>query len=718
MDLLTIAEHMELRALSKGECLIQQGDPGDSLYVILEGRFRVTRQKEGGKEVYLRTMDPGMSVGELALLTGERRSTSVYADGESAVLRLGNQAFQHIRRTHPGVAERCSKIVVDRLYKGELQDLLHQSGLFQDMTPAALNDLESELELVLFPGGSCLMQEGDEGDCSYIVVSGRLRVTDRHGESGRRVLCELGRGQAAGEMAILAGGKRTATVTAIRDTLVAKLSLEAFLRLLRNHPHDMVTHFAGKVINRLWMQTVGKPVELSNVVNIAIVPLHRGIRLDEFSRCLAQTMSAYGPTLHLSRNLLDRYLSPKGIAETPFDDPKSMNIARWLNRQESTYRSILYQTDLEGSEWTKRSLRQADRILLVADAESCPTRSEIEDLLSSDPHYEVLPRYLVLLHETSAGPYARTAAWLQDRRLACHYHVCLSDTHDMERLGRLLSGKGIGLVLSGGGARGFAHIGAVRAIQEAGIPIDRVGGTSIGSIVAAMTALLWDYPRMLEQASTFSYRMDYTFPAVALTAGKNLTTQLKKRFGEKEIEDLQISFYCVSTDLIASRSRLHDRGPVWKAVRASASIPGLFPPVIEDKSMLVDGGIVNNLPVDTMKSYEDIGTVIAVDVSAPERLQTDMEISESMSGWKAITQMLLRSRPSIVLPSLPQILVLTALTKSAEISERMKALADLYLRPPVQDYGMLDFKKVRGIAEAGYFYTREQLARWSQSSAV
>ncbi len=717
-DLETMAEHMQARTLSKGECLIRQGDPGDSLYVILEGRFRVTQQKEGGEECYLRTLDPGMSVGEIALLTGERRSASVHAEGESAVLCLDHRAFQHIRHTNPRVATRCSQIVVDRLYRGELQDLLHASGSFQDMKPAALGDLESELELILFPGGSCLMREGEESDCSYIVVSGRLRVSDSYGEGAARLLCELGRGQAAGEIAILAGGKRTATVTAIRDTLVAKLSMEAFLRLLRKHPQDMVRHFAGRVIKRLWMQTIGKSGELAKVVNIAIVPVQRHVCLDAFTRRLTQALSQHGPTLRLSRDLLDDYLSPKGSAETPFDDPNSMNITRWLNRQESSYCSILYQTDFGSSEWTKRCLRQADRILLVVDAASRPAHSEIEALLSSDPHYEGLPRSLVLLHPSSGGPCRKTSAWLTDRKLACHYHVCLSEPSDMARLGRLLSGKGVGLVLSGGGARGFAHIGAVRAIREAGIPIDRVGGTSIGSIVSAMAALLWDHRTMLEQATTFRYRMDYTFPAIAVTAGRNLTTQLRKRFGELEIEDLWINFYCVSTDLSTSRPHVHDRGLVWKSVRASTSIPGLFPPVIDGASLLVDGAIVNNMPVDIMRSYEDIGTIIAVDVSAPERFETQLPSTGSVSGWGILAQWLMRSRPRVVLPSLPKILVLSALTKSAEISERMKKLADFYLQLPVGDYGMLDFNKLRSIAETGYSYTRDQVAHWSQRPTV
>ncbi|MGH8527983.1 MAG: cyclic nucleotide-binding and patatin-like phospholipase domain-containing protein, partial [Gammaproteobacteria bacterium] len=339
-------------------------------------------------------------------------------------------------------------------------------------------------------------------------------VTDLGRDGDPRVICELGRGQTAGEMGILTGRKRTATVSAIRDTLVAKLSTEAFSRLLQKHPQNFVKHFGGKVIDRLWLQTVGKSRDANSVVNIAIIPTEEGIGLTEFSLRLAKSLSAYGCSLHLNSERFDAYLSSTGIAQTPASAPHSANIACWLNRQESVYRYILYQADARASEWTKRCLRQADRILLAGNAAPAPHKGEIEQELLMDPRYRHLPQSLVILHDTS-GPYNGTDAWLGERNLRCHYHVCLGDDEDITRLGRLLSGKGIGLVLSGGGARGFAHIGAIRALREVGIAIDKVGGTSIGSIVAAMAAMRWDYPSMLEQARSFNYRMDYTYPAVA-----------------------------------------------------------------------------------------------------------------------------------------------------------------------------------------------------------
>ena len=714
-DLELVAGEMELISLSQGQFLIRQDDPGDSLYVILDGQFLVTRRNDRGEEVPLNRVDPGACVGEIAMVTGERRSASVRADRDSIVARLGKDALEHACRRAPQVAARLARIIVERLQRAELRSLLFFGDQFKGMSQAVLKDLEAEMELMLCPSGACLMCEGDDCDGSYIVVSGRLRVTHQHGGGELRVATELGRGQTVGEMGILTGGKRTATVCAIRDTLMAKLSVEAFERLLRNHPHELVKHFAGAVINRLWTQTLGKARDKNSVVTIALIPVGKNVPLTDFSRRLAEALSGHGPTLLLSSGLLGEYLSSKDIAHTPPDDPDNLSIARWLNHQESAYRYILYQTDSAPSEWTKRCLRQADRVLLVADAASSARKGEIEETLLSDPRYRPLPKSLVILHQVNVAC-ERTEAWLRERELRYHYHVCPSDAHDMARLGRLASGKGVGLVLSGGGARGFAHIGAIRALREAGIPVDKVGGSSIGSIVAGMTALRWDHRTMIDQACAFNYRMDYTYPAVALTTGNNITRQLKKAFGEQKIEDLWISFFCVSTDLNASRQAVHDRGLLWKYVRASMSVPGLFPPVIEGNRFLVDGAVFNNMPVDVMRSQDDIGPLIAFDVGAPVRLETETRIEGSFSGWQALTRMLNPAARSFGLPSLTKTLMASWLIKSDEAKETMQNLADFYLRFPVQEFGLLDFNRVKEIAERGYAYTSEKLAEWDRDS--
>ncbi|MGH8582772.1 MAG: cyclic nucleotide-binding and patatin-like phospholipase domain-containing protein [Gammaproteobacteria bacterium] len=708
-ELRRLTEHMQSVVLTRGQTLVRQGDPGDSLYVVLEGRLLVTQRTDRGTEVQLERIGPGNSVGEIAFLTGEQRSASVYAETDATVLGLSRESFERFCLSSPDLVTRLSQIVVKSIQKAELRNLLFTSDQYKDMSHAALQDLEAALELILCPSGGCLIRQGDASDGCYIVVSGRLRMTDVNGNGEPRLIGEISRGQTAGEMSLLTGARRTATVSAIRDTLVARLSTEAFQRLLQAHPQDFVNHFAGRVIDRLWLETVGKARRTGSVVTLAIVPTHAEVCCTEFCRRLARTLVAHGPALHLNSERLDHYLSPAGIAQTPATDPHSANIACWLNRQESGYRYILYQADAGPSEWTDRCLRQADRILLVGHAAASPRIGETEERLVGDPRNRHLPVTLVLLHDTASGSYERTALWLRHRHVQRHYHVCMADSQDLERLARLLTGNGIGLVLSGGGARGFAQIGGIRALTEAGIPVDKVGGTSMGSIIAAMVAMRWDYPKMLEHARSFNYRMDYTYPAVALTAGKVLTRQLKSRLGAQTIEDLRTNFFCVSTDLAGSREHVHERGLLWKSIRASSSIPGLLPPVIEGSQVLVDGGVVNNLPVDIMRKQEDIGSVIAMDVGAPVELETGVPIDGSLSGWAVVTRKLNPFKSSLSPPGIAKILMLSSLTKSARVENQQKNLADLHLTFPLHEFGLLDFHKIQAIVEFGYRYARDRL---------
>ena len=714
----SLAGHMEVRAFSRGDFVIRQGEPGNSLYLVFEGLLQVTQRNARGEEVPLNLIGPGESVGEIALLTGERRSTSVYARQDAVLFALPKTAFEHIRQHSPQVSARFSQIIVERIQKAELRNLLYVSELFKNMGEATFRDLEGELELILCGSGECLMREGEESDCSYIVVSGRLRVTDQHGEGGNRLICELGRGQTVGEMGILTGAKRAATVTAMRDTLVAKLSLAAFNRLLQKHPQDMVRHFAGEAVNRLLMQTQGKSRNESAAANIALVPTEQAVRLTQFTRLLAARLADYGPILHLNSESLEDYLSPSGIAQTPINDSNNVNLARWLNHQEDAYPFILYQADPGPTEWTRRCLRQADRIVLVGDACSSPKRCEIEETLLLAPRYQHLPKILVILHENDNAPYNNTAAWLKERDLRYHYHVCPSQGDDIARLGRLLIGQGVGLALGGGGARGFAHIGALKALHEAGIAIDKLGGTSMGSIIGAMAALRWDYATMLDRALSFNYRMDYTYPAVALTAGYNITHGLKKGFGDQKIEDLWNTYFCVSTDLRTGSQWVHERGLLWKYVRASMSIPGLFPPVIDGKRFLVDGGLVNNLPIDVFRAQEDIGYVFAFDVAGPADLEMEVPIEGSFSGWKAFRSKLNPFASSVVLPSLAKTLMLTAVMKSAGANEIKKNMADFYMRFPVQEHGLMDFNHLKKIAETGYGHACEQLSAWEKDGSL
>ena len=223
---------------------------------------------------------------------------------------------------------------------------------------------------------------------------------------------------------------------------------------------------------------------------------------------------------------------------------------------------------------------------------------------------------LLLLHSGNFDPTVRAARWLSGLTVNAYHHMVHGDKFDSAKFLRLLTGTAVGLVLSGGGARGFAHIGVIRALNECGIPIDYVGGTSMGAVIAAQHALGWDWRSMSEvnrQAwQSCQPQRNYTLPLVALNSAKRMDRMLREMFGSAEIQDLRTNFFCVSTNLTRADAMIHHSGLLWKAVRASVSVPGIGPPAIEAGEILVDGGLVNNLPVDVMKRFCS-GDVVAVD---------------------------------------------------------------------------------------------------------
>jgi predicted acylesterase/phospholipase RssA len=319
---------------------------------------------------------------------------------------------------------------------------------------------------------------------------------------------------------------------------------------------------------------------------------------------------------------------------------------------------------------------------------------------------------LVLLHTQGFDPAIQTNRWSNLRPLNDRHHVVLEADTDLERLVRLLTGTAVGLVLSGGGARGFAHIGVIRALHEYGIPIDAIGGTSMGAVLAAQYALGSDWQTMArlnrEEWPRCEPQKNYTLPLVALNSARRMDRMLRRMFGAAEIQNLRTKFFCVSTNLTTADAKIHGQGSLWKAVRASVSIPGIGPPAIENGEILVDGGLVNNLPVDIMKKYCP-GVVLAVDVS--EQLQFNSKLKESytVSGWKLLGQRLNPFASPPDLPSMLNILYRTTTVGGIRILEAARLEADYCLEPPVRDFGVFGWRKIDKIIDIGYRYALHKL---------
>jgi predicted acylesterase/phospholipase RssA len=386
-------------------------------------------------------------------------------------------------------------------------------------------------------------------------------------------------------------------------------------------------------------------------------------------------------------------------------------VTEQLDRLEGEAEVVLLCTGSELDAWTAACVRHADRVLLVADVASS------EGLAAAERAEGLARRELVLLHPAGRVELTGTQRWL-DRPVAGRHQVRVGSRADCDRVARALLGRSVGLVLGGGGPRGFAHLGAIRALQEAGMPIDAVAGTSIGALMGAGVAYGWDAAETIDRATAAlaigGRLLRPTLPLVSLTSSRRVERLLRSPefLGERRLEDALVPWFCVSTSLRDARVVVHDRGPAWRGVRSSFALPGILPPVFDDGDLLVDGGVLDNLPVDVMRARLT-GTVLAVDLEPEDERHDHSPFESSVTGWQALRH---RLDPRSSAPRTPTALGVLLRAKQVGVRHlQHRVLADhpveLHLRPPMTDLGALDFKGGADLVELAYRHTADVLAR-------
>jgi predicted acylesterase/phospholipase RssA len=586
-----------------------------------------------------------------------------------------------------------------------LEAAVADSPLLAGLGDEARADVLARLEPLLLSGGEILTREGEEADALYLVIGGRLQVSiERNGDEV--LIGHIGRGELVGEMALVTRDPRTATVRALRDTQLLRLGSQAFADIVAKHP-EALRAVSGTIVAR-HVASFQKTVIETPLTTVAVVPIDPGPP-EDFGPRLGEALT----DLVDSVAVLDRTGTRAELGHEGDADPVDpVGLARLLDDQEATHDLTVLVASIDDEGWTNACVRQADLVLLVADATRGPRRRPIEDRLSSAYERRV---DLVLLHPAGTEHPSGTDRWLDARTTHRHHHVRLDADEHVARVARLISGNAIGLVLSGGGARGLAHLGVIQAFEELGIPIDLVGGTSMGAAIGATVAIGFDGPAreqalrdVLIEGPTL---LDVTFPAVALASGHRITAGMREFAGDLLIEDAWRSFYCVSCNLSRCERMVHDRGPGWEALRASFAIPGIFPPIRHGDDLLVDGGVLDNMPVGEMRRREPEATVIALDVSARDDLKAgDMPPGGVLSGWRTLGQ---RLNPVVKTPDIAGITrILMRLTELSSTARQATERADLTVRPDVSSFAMMDFAAMDDLVAAGHEAGRRELEAW------
>jgi NTE family protein len=554
----------------------------------------------------------------------------------------------------------------------------------------SLSAFGAGLKRMFLPGGQILFRENEVADSLYIVISGCLGVVVRSNDGRDVLVARIAAGETVGEMGLLDGGVRSATVEALRDTELLKFDKASYEDLLLRDPRS-IHALISLLVRRLRKTTHPNSGTTLPIRTLAVVPLGLDVDHRKFANDLHKQLSSDGQhTVLLDRMSADRSTS-------------------WFHAAEVGNDLTIYCAEPVNQQWTNLCLRQADRVLFVASA--TPAFAATPPWLAGQIQTLRRAADLVLLHESGQSGMNPLVHWRTHLPVDLICHIRTKDSNDIARLARLLRGTAITLVLSAGGARGFAHLGVIRALREAHVPIDLVGGCGMGSIVGAAVALEWDDAEIKERLRHSFVNTnpvnDYTLPFLSLIKGRKVARLLEQNFGGVRIEELWRPFFCVSTNLTTGTLAVHRDGPLVDALQASISIPGLLPPVIMGGDVHVDGGVMNWLPVDVPSAKR--GTIIAVDVASDPAL-VSFEECNRVQAWRFMGRR--RKFPPIV-----AVLLRAATVSGDTLTKTAHAQADILFKPPLENIDLLDWQACDQAIETGYRYAAEKLEQLGKPAA-
>lgn len=693
-------------SLRLGEILVRRGDESDSVFLVESGSLDAIDDSSDG-DVVVGTLREGQVAGEITVIAGGRRTATLRATEPTVVNVIDRTSFEQWLVDHPAATDAVSSQARERIDRGQVAAMVaamvgHDEGRL-------VQQIVDRVTWRHLAPGEILFEQGDVSDAAYFVVGGRVRVS-AVGPDGDDALAELGRGEVVGELGLLDDAPRSATVRAVRDTTLAVFSRDVFEELVTTSPALML-HVARGILTRL-RRTPRRLVGRASSLTIAVTA---PVESEPIVAGVVAAIVPFGTVRHLSSDRVDSYLSRAGIAQAEADNVGVPRLAEFMHEADVGNDHVILEADRGLTGWTRRALRQADRAVIVCSPRpDAAERAEIRSILDALAELDHVSQMLAVVHPAGTSRPLDTAALLDELGVDEVVHLRDGNAADVARLGRLASGNGIGLVLSGGGARGFAHLGVYRALMECGIPIDAVGGCSIGAPLAAGIAREMPLPTLIVDVQRQFHRLlDYTIPVVSLVRGARISASIEDTLGGWDIEDLWLPYYCVSTNLTRSQLVVHRRGNLVRAVRASVAIPGVLPPVPSGDDLLVDGGVLNNMPFEPMRRDGRIDTVIAVDV-APERgPRAKADYGLSVSGVRALVA---SARRKSEYPSVTAVLLRSMLAGS--VSNQKTALrgadaVDLLLDLDCPGVGLLDFERVAEVADIGYHSSLEAIRAWA-----
>jgi NTE family protein len=602
-------------------------------------------------------------------------------------------------------------------------EFLRNVPVFADLSERMRERIAQLAQEVTLRREEWLFREGDPADGVYVVRVGHLEVV-QSGPDAQERINTLTRGAVLGELALLNDSPRSASIRALRDTELLRIERTDFDALLRSEP-ELALGLTRVLSAQLQASRAIPPPRRARPVTIALRAIGPDVPLLDLAGELSRALCAWGRVAVLyPAQAGDGPAS--GKADTGAES-RTQALARYaplVERCELDHDHVLMVcgSGERQSAWDEFCVSRADRVLAVVSGTA--PRTEDHGAEPGSPRREGTAKrdpstgesdWTAGLHgcdligwDVRSGS-GSLAGWIERLEPVSVHAISAGESRhaDVARMARRLAGRSVGVVLSGGGARAFAHLGVLDVLLDAGLVVDRVGGVSMGAFVGGLLALGHDGAAIdaccYEEWVRRNPINDYTLPRTALIKGHKAEAMLERAFGEARLEELARPFYCASVNLRGNRLVIDRDGPMVDAVGASITLPLIAPPMRREDRLLIDGSLLDNLPLAPMSSTGE-GPVLAIDIkggeersggrdaAAPRETATDERSSSATQPDRPHRRRL---------PALPETMARIALLSSANTDESARRLADMTIRVRVPGVGLLEFHQIDQAREVG-----------------
>ena len=657
-----------------------------------------------------------------SLVFSRTRTFSATAKENSEIIFLEKSKMDSLMENDNEIGNILEKLSVEEYDKGKLFGIFR--GLYgEKMDYKSHKEIYRKGKWVFLEDNSNLFNYGEKSDSFYLLVTGLLKAyIPKKGE-----LIEVGEiyeGEVIGEMGILTNEARSASIFATRDSVVFKIDLEKANEIIMQYPLVLL-QVATKIADRL--RNVQDSNERHRTDIHSIVQLSSGKNhtkeIISIGNSLIDSMNKFNRSIVVSSKKVNEILNIESINAELERDKFYPALDDLVDNFTKENRYLLLLCDEEYTPWTTWCLAISDKNIFVVEESAGVSNTELLNKMNLSekdiPIHLHDEKQLIIYHQSKNSFPSKTSSIIEMLpKISNHYHMSINNKNDSDRVSRLIAKKGIGLCLSGGGAKGNAHIGVYKALIEHNIPIDAVCGTSAGGIVASLIAFGYDpetiISRLKETYKRNSFK-EYTIPVTSIIATKKVIQDAIFLGNDMDIEDLWIPYFSIAVNISKSKLDVIDKGPVYKATRATAALPGILLPVIKDTSFLVDGGLINNMPGDIMlKKYG--GKLISVSVSPQEDLDAKFNDFPNQSSYFIKKLLRMNKKFPHEIPGLSNILMRSIFVASSNKIKEVIDLSDLFLDLQVKDVGLLEFEKIDESVEFGYEYAMKKLKNFDKSS--